>query len=233
MAERAGVRVPGVDRVIKAGDGTALLVMDRVDGSSLDQLPAQRISDDAAPAAVGRGGQAAPGRDRPPVAAGGQRDGRRRRAALARSTSASPSWPPRQRQMDLDVAELLASLAVLVGADRAVSSRRRGHRRPGSGGRGAAAAAAGPVGRHPPRDRAARRPARPGPGSAAAAASGQRGQPNWPACSGYGPGPCWRSPPPPARSTSCFPSWPRWAAAGTPSSRRTGPGCPSSSPCRR
>ena len=46
MAERAGVRVPGVDRVIKAGDGTALLVMERVDGSSLGQLPVQRISDD-------------------------------------------------------------------------------------------------------------------------------------------------------------------------------------------
>ena len=42
MAERAGVRVPRVDRVIKAGGGTALLVMDRVAGSSLDQLPRSR-----------------------------------------------------------------------------------------------------------------------------------------------------------------------------------------------
>ena len=46
MAERAGVHVPGVNRVIKAGDGTALLVIERVDGSSLGQLPVQRISDD-------------------------------------------------------------------------------------------------------------------------------------------------------------------------------------------
>ena len=40
------MRVPRVDRVIKAGGGTALLVMDRVEGSSLDQLPAQQITDD-------------------------------------------------------------------------------------------------------------------------------------------------------------------------------------------
>ena len=46
MAERAGVRVPCVDRVIKAGGGTALLVMERVEGGSLDRLPAQQITDD-------------------------------------------------------------------------------------------------------------------------------------------------------------------------------------------
>jgi undecaprenyl-diphosphatase len=45
MAERAGVVVPGVDRVVKAGD-TALLVLDWVDGSSLEQLPAAQITDD-------------------------------------------------------------------------------------------------------------------------------------------------------------------------------------------
>ncbi len=39
MAERAGVLVPGVDRVVKAGGDTALLVLDWVDGSSLEQLP--------------------------------------------------------------------------------------------------------------------------------------------------------------------------------------------------
>ena len=83
MAERAGVRVPRVDRVIKAGDGTALLVMERVDGSSLGQLPAEQISDDLLQPAVGRSRQAAPRRDRPPVPAGGQRDDRGRRAAMA------------------------------------------------------------------------------------------------------------------------------------------------------
>ena len=45
MAERAGVAVPAVRQVIKTADGSALLVMDRVDGSALDQIPAQRLSD--------------------------------------------------------------------------------------------------------------------------------------------------------------------------------------------
>ena len=45
MAERAGVAVPAVRQVIKTGDGSALLVMDRVDGSALDQIPVQRLSD--------------------------------------------------------------------------------------------------------------------------------------------------------------------------------------------
>ena len=83
MAERAGVRVPRVDRVIKAGGGTALLVMDRVDGSSLGQLPAQRISDDLLQrlwAEVDRLHRAGIAHRSP---AGGQRDGRRRHAAMA------------------------------------------------------------------------------------------------------------------------------------------------------
>ena len=41
MAERAGVFAPGVDRIVRAGD-TALLVMEWVDGSSLDRLPQAR-----------------------------------------------------------------------------------------------------------------------------------------------------------------------------------------------
>src|SRR5262249_48830877 len=45
MAERAGVHVPGVDRVVRAGD-TALLVMEWVDGGTLEQLPKEQISDD-------------------------------------------------------------------------------------------------------------------------------------------------------------------------------------------
>src|SRR5215470_2973177 len=39
MAERAGVSVPGVDRIVRAGD-TALLVTEWVDGCPLDRLPA-------------------------------------------------------------------------------------------------------------------------------------------------------------------------------------------------
>ena len=41
MAERAGVFAPGVDRVVRAGD-TALLVMEWVDGCSLEQRPGHR-----------------------------------------------------------------------------------------------------------------------------------------------------------------------------------------------
>ena len=42
MAERAGVFAPGVDRVVRAGD-TALLAMEWVDGSSLEQV---QVTDD-------------------------------------------------------------------------------------------------------------------------------------------------------------------------------------------
>ena len=45
MAERAGVCVPGVDRIVRAGS-TALLVMEWTDGCSLDRLPAGEFGDD-------------------------------------------------------------------------------------------------------------------------------------------------------------------------------------------
>jgi glycosyltransferase 2 family protein len=44
MAERAGVTVPAVRQVIKTADGSALLVMERVNGSSLDRTHKQDIS---------------------------------------------------------------------------------------------------------------------------------------------------------------------------------------------
>jgi glycosyltransferase 2 family protein len=121
MAERAGVRVPRVDRVIRAGGGTALLVMDRVDGSSLGQLPAQRISDDllrrlwAEVARLHRAGIAHRSLRAANVMAGGD--------MLPWLTDFSFSeLAATQRQKDLDLAELLSSLAILAGADRAVSS---------------------------------------------------------------------------------------------------------------
>ena len=83
MAERAGVHVPPVDQVIKTPDGTVLLAMERVDGRALDQVPARQISGEPAPATVGRGGPDPSRRDRAPVPAGGQRDGRHRGPALA------------------------------------------------------------------------------------------------------------------------------------------------------
>ena len=121
MAERAGVRVPRVDQVIKAGGGTALLVMDRVEGSSLGQLPAQRISDDllqqlwAEVHRLHRAGIA----HRSLRTANVMIDGGGRPWLTDFSFSELAAT---QRQQDLDLAELLASLAIATGADRAVSS---------------------------------------------------------------------------------------------------------------
>ena len=121
MAERAGVRVPRVDQVIKAGGGTALLAMDRVDGSSLGQLPAERISDDllqrlwAEVDKLHHAGIAH--RSLRPANVMIERD------ELPWLTDFSFSeLAATQRQQDLDLAELLASLALLVGADRATAS---------------------------------------------------------------------------------------------------------------
>jgi undecaprenyl-diphosphatase len=120
MAEHAGVRVPRVDRVIKAADGTALLAMERVDGSPLDRLPAGRISDEVLQrlwAEVNRLHHAGIAH-------------RALRAANVMVDDAGQPWltdfsfsdlTATQRHKDLDLAELMASLAVLVGADRAVS----------------------------------------------------------------------------------------------------------------
>jgi uncharacterized protein (TIRG00374 family) len=119
MAERAGVIVPSVQRVINAGDDTALLVMQWVDGRPLDQFRASQITDDllvrlwaeadklhkagiahrslrAANVMVGQGG-------RPVIV-----------------DFSFSELSATRRQMDLDVAELLASLATLVGEGRAV-----------------------------------------------------------------------------------------------------------------
>jgi undecaprenyl-diphosphatase len=77
MAERAGVTVPAVRQVIKTADGSALVAMDRVDGSSLDRIPAQR-----------RGSRT--------VRCGRPTSWPTARAGPGSSTSASPSWAPRR-----------------------------------------------------------------------------------------------------------------------------------------
>jgi undecaprenyl-diphosphatase len=120
MAERAGVSAPGVDRVVRAGD-TALLVMPWVDGCSLDRLPAGRIGDDLLARLWAEVDKL-------------HRAGIAHRSLRAANVMAGPAGQPTivdfsfseldatPRQMDLDVAELLASLAVLAGEDRVVSA---------------------------------------------------------------------------------------------------------------
>jgi glycosyltransferase 2 family protein len=120
MAERGGVAVPAVRQVIKAGDGSALLAMDLVDGSSLDLIPAQRVSD----AVIRELWTQVDRLHRARIAH------RSLRAANVVVDGAARPWivdfsfaelGATGRQMTLDIAELLASLAVIAGADRAVT----------------------------------------------------------------------------------------------------------------
>jgi len=121
MAERAGVTVPAVRQVIKAGDGSALLAMARISGSSLGQLPAPRISD----ALLWELWKQVDCLHRARIAH------RSLRAANIVVDGASQPWivdfsfselGATQRQIALDTAELLASLASIVGAGRSVDS---------------------------------------------------------------------------------------------------------------
>jgi undecaprenyl-diphosphatase len=119
MAERAGVTVPVVRQVIKTADGSALLVMDRVIGSSLGQIPGHGISDTM----LRELWQQVDGLHQARIAH------RSLRAANIVADRAGRPWivdfsfselGATRRQMALDVAELLASLAALIGAERAV-----------------------------------------------------------------------------------------------------------------
>ena len=119
-AERAGVQVPSVVRVIRAGRGTALLVMERVSGTSLGDFPPWTISDEllqrlwAEVESLHRAGIAHRGLRAANVMVGGDAEPWLTDFSFS-ELSAS------QRQKDLDIAELLASLATMVGAERAVS----------------------------------------------------------------------------------------------------------------
>jgi len=121
MAERAGVTVPAVRQVIKSTDGSALLAMERVVGSSLDQIPAQRISETT----LGRVWKEVDKLHRARIAH------RSMRAANIVVDRDCQPWlvdfsfselAATQRQIALDVAELLVSLAAIVGTDKAVTS---------------------------------------------------------------------------------------------------------------
>jgi hypothetical protein len=121
MAERAGVAVPHVGQVIKAGDGSVLLTMELIPGRSLDGIPAGSITDELAREVwreVGRLHQAQiahrslHGRN---IMIG--QDGCPRLADFSFAELAATG-----RQRAIDVAELLTSLAGLIGPDRAVAA---------------------------------------------------------------------------------------------------------------
>jgi glycosyltransferase 2 family protein len=121
MAGQAGMAVPAVRQVIKTADGSALLAMARVDGRSLDRIPGQDMSDTM----LRELWQQVDGLHRARIAH------RSLRAANVVADRAGRPWivdfsfselGATRRQMALDVAELLASLAAMVGAGRAVGS---------------------------------------------------------------------------------------------------------------
>jgi len=124
MAERAGVSVPGVDRIVRAGD-TALLVTEWVDGCPLDRLLAGQVGDGLLARLWAEVGKL-------------HRAGIAHRSLRAANVMVTPAGQPTivdfgfselaatRRQQDLDVAELLASLAVLTGEDRAAAAAAEG-----------------------------------------------------------------------------------------------------------
>ena len=121
MAERAGVAVPHVGQVIRADDGSVLLTMDLVAGTSLDQVPADRITDQLARTLwreVGRLHQARIAHRS--LHGSNIMIGQDGSAVLADFSFAELAATSRQRA--IDVAELLTSLAGRIGPDRAVAA---------------------------------------------------------------------------------------------------------------
>ncbi len=120
MADRAGVHVPRIERVVEGPDGSVMLVMELVDGDSLGDLPDERLVDEVLDRlwrevdALHRGGIA----HRSLRTANVMVDGDARPWIVDFSFSELGAGT---RQMDLDVAELLASLATRVGPERSVA----------------------------------------------------------------------------------------------------------------
>jgi glycosyltransferase 2 family protein len=121
MAERAGVAVPPIRQVIKSADGSALLAMERIDGSSLDRGPPAQVTDTMLRELWHEVDRLHRARiaHRSLRAANIVVDGTCRPWLVDFSFSELGAT---QRQIALDVAELLASLAAIVGGDRAVAS---------------------------------------------------------------------------------------------------------------
>ena len=112
--------MPRVHKIVMAPDRTALLVMDLVEGTSLEMLPADQLTDDL----LRRLWSAVRELHRAQIAHRSLRTGNvmvdLAGAPLLGDFSFAEHSATR-RQQDLDVAELLASLAIQVGPDRAVS----------------------------------------------------------------------------------------------------------------
>ena len=121
MAERAGVAVPHVGQVIKAEDGSVLLTMDLVAGQSLDQVPADRITDQLARTLWREVGRLHRARIAHRSLHGSNimisQDGCPRLVDFSFAELAATS-----RQRAIDVAELLTSLAGRIGPDRAAAA---------------------------------------------------------------------------------------------------------------
>ncbi|MEY2580928.1 MAG: hypothetical protein QOE09_777, partial [Ilumatobacteraceae bacterium] len=121
MAERAGVKVPTVHGVLEAPDGSVMLVMDLIEGASLADLPAEQVTDQLL-------SQLWHDVDRLHRARIAHRS--LRTANVMVDEDARPSivdfsfseLGASDRAIELDVAELLASVASQVGVERSVES---------------------------------------------------------------------------------------------------------------
>jgi glycosyltransferase 2 family protein len=121
MAERAGVAVPHVGQVIRAGDGSVLLTMELIAGQSLDEVPADRITDQLAGSLWREVGRLHQARIAHRSLHGGN---------IMISQNACPrlvdfgfaELAATSRQRAIDVAELLTSLAGRIGPDRAAAT---------------------------------------------------------------------------------------------------------------
>ena len=121
MAERAGVAVPHVGQVIRAGDGSVLLTMGLVAGTSLDEVPAGRITDQLARGLWREVGELHRARIAHRSLHGGNiMTGQDGSVVLADFSFAELAATSRQRA--IDVAELLTWLAGRIGPDRAVAA---------------------------------------------------------------------------------------------------------------
>src|SRR5271166_1641517 len=121
MAERAGVTVPHVGQVIRADDGSVLLTMDLVAGQSLDEVPADRITDQLACSLWREVGRLHEARIAHRSLHGSNIMISENGSALLVDFSFA-ELAATSRQRAIDVAELLTSLAGRIGPDRAVAT---------------------------------------------------------------------------------------------------------------